>query len=214
MNEMIVRILTGVVAGAVFITSYLFLPKLFVAGLICLMVYMIFFEWARLCGGLASWYFWLTAPLYPFMPFLVIILLITNTYHDNKLLGLYPFGLAWVHDTASYFVGKLFGRHRLVPTISPNKTGEGLAGGLIGVTLFNYAVLGYLPAVRSSILYPYVTLSVAGTAVAFAGDIFVSWVKRKAGVNDTGSLLPGHGGLLDRFDAVLFVAVFVWWLVW
>jgi phosphatidate cytidylyltransferase len=105
-------------------------------------------------------------------------------------------------DTAAYFTGRAIGRHKLAPAISPKKTWEGFLGGCAGgfaaVLLLNY-VLGLRVDVRPALLIA-ATLPLAGAA----GDLFESWVKRRAGVKDASDLIPGHGGLLDRLDSVLF----------
>lgn len=118
-------------------------------------------------------------------------------------------------DTAAYFVGRAVGRHALAPAISPKKTWEGFvggyAGGITAVLLLNY-FLG-LRIDAGPVLLIALTLPVAATL----GDLFESWVKRRAGVKDASELIPGHGGVLDRLDSVLFVFPLVYvvarWLV-
>ncbi|MCJ7749555.1 MAG: phosphatidate cytidylyltransferase [Armatimonadetes bacterium] len=108
----------------------------------------------------------------------------------------------WGMDTAAYAVGKTLGRHKLCPKISPGKTVEGAIGGLLAAVALT-AGLGHwlgLPLAHGLILGA--SIGVAGQA----GDLFESLLKRRAGVKDSGSLLPGHGGVLDRFDSLLFAA--------
>lgn len=116
-------------------------------------------------------------------------------------------GLAWIADTAAYFAGNAFGRRRLAPSISPGKTWEGAAGA-VGATLI-YAIICALPGAP---LGPYVEgatwayfLAGAGLlcGVSIVGDLFESALKRRAGAKDSGALLPGHGGVLDRIDSLL-----------
>jgi phosphatidate cytidylyltransferase len=121
--------------------------------------------------------------------------------------------VVWVNDIAAYFVGVAWGRRRLAPAISPGKSVEGFVGGLAAATLAAAAgavVLGW-SVPRTAV----VGLVVAAAAVA--GDVWESAMKRSAGVKDSGSLLPGHGGVLDRFDAALFgvpVGYYLWrWLL-
>jgi phosphatidate cytidylyltransferase len=111
--------------------------------------------------------------------------------------------IVWLGDTAAFYVGSRFGRHRLAPAISPGKTWEGAAAGfLAGVGAA--AVWG---AWRLGRLSPWLLVVAAATAVAAqAGDLVESMLKRSVGVKDSGHLLPGHGGLLDRCDALLFAA--------
>jgi phosphatidate cytidylyltransferase len=117
-------------------------------------------------------------------------------------------------DTAAYFVGRAIGRHKLAPTISPKKTWEGFFGGYaggFGGVLILAAILD-LDANIAPVLFIAATLPLA----AAAGDLLESWLKRRSGVKDASGLIPGHGGLLDRFDSVLFTfplvfAVARWW---
>lgn len=115
-------------------------------------------------------------------------------------------GLVWVADSAAYFAGKAFGRHKLAPAISPGKTWEGAAGGLIAVLLYAWGVheAGWLAPLPLSLG---LTLLLAAllTPLSIAGDLFESWMKRCAGVKDSSHLLPGHGGILDRIDALIAV---------
>jgi len=106
-------------------------------------------------------------------------------------------------DTGAYAVGRTFGSHRIAPSLSPNKTLEGLVGGfLIGTMAFWFAGLyqDWLSGVDALII------GAAVAAVAPVGDLFESMLKRSAGVKDSSSLIPGHGGMLDRIDALLFAA--------
>ena len=109
-----------------------------------------------------------------------------------------------VSDTAQYYSGRAFGRRLLAPTISPKKTVEGALGGLVFGTLL-LAIVGqwWLPTVPTAIR---ALLGGAVVALGIAGDLFESMLKRSAGVKDSSSLIPGHGGILDRIDALLFAA--------
>jgi phosphatidate cytidylyltransferase len=124
------------------------------------------------------------------------------------------FAVTWANDTFAYFAGMLFGKHRLYQKVSPKKTWEGFAGGAVG------SVLGAL-VIRATLLQelsvPHAVLLGAGAAVLGPlGDFTESLLKRAAGVKDSGKVIPGHGGLLDRIDALLFVVpwvyLFVRWL--
>lgn len=118
--------------------------------------------------------------------------------------------LVWVADIAAYFAGKRFGRHKLAPAVSPGKTWEGVAGALVGVVAYG-AVLAWVANSRSTPLTGLfdegaaagvVIAMLALTAVSVVGDLFESWMKRGAGLKDSSHLLPGHGGVLDRIDAL------------
>ncbi len=113
--------------------------------------------------------------------------------------------LAWGSDTGAYFAGRFFGKHKLAPTISPAKTVEGAIGGLVSSVFF--AVIGSLFFLPDLPLLHAVPLAIVANVLGQAGDLVESLIKRSTGVKDSGSILPGHGGLLDRIDALLFTAV-------
>jgi phosphatidate cytidylyltransferase len=105
----------------------------------------------------------------------------------------------WIADTAAYFAGKNFGKHKLAPNISPGKTWEGVAGALIAVTLFG-AVLYFGFEFKQLAVFPALWII---AILGVAGDLFESMIKRQAMLKDSGSLLPGHGGILDRIDGII-----------
>jgi phosphatidate cytidylyltransferase len=119
------------------------------------------------------------------------------------MLVFYLLVLTQLNDVAQYLWGKACGRHKVAPTVSPGKTVEGLLGGIATTTLLAWMFAPYLtpmhglPAIASGLL-----IGVAG----FVGDLVVSAVKRDLGVKDTGTLLPGHGGMLDRLDSLTLTA--------
>ena len=114
-------------------------------------------------------------------------------------------GLVWIADTAAYVAGRAFGRHKLAPHISPGKTWEGVAGALVATLI--YAMMCALPGaplggyVRGAVWMPYLGAVLLLCAVSIVGDLFESALKRQAGAKDSGALLPGHGGVLDRIDS-------------
>lgn len=127
---------------------------------------------------------------------------------------------AWGGDTAAYFTGRAFGRHKLAPVVSPHKTVEGAVGGVLGSILAGvlltaaYTVLSSGYEVISITMRPqhYLVLMFMGaiaSILGILGDLFASAVKRQVGIKDYGTIFPGHGGILDRFDSVMFIAPFV-----
>ncbi len=129
--------------------------------------------------------------------------------------------VVWAGDTAGLYVGRALGRHKMAPTLSPNKTWEGTLGSLAGSLLATGALLAlaHLLAVEwdsARLSYPedvwyWLGLAVVVNAAAQVGDLAESALKRSAGVKDSGSLLPGHGGVLDRIDALLVAAPVLWY---
>ncbi|MBI1173897.1 MAG: phosphatidate cytidylyltransferase [Sideroxydans sp.] len=116
------------------------------------------------------------------------------------LLGV--MALVWMADSAAYFTGRKFGKHKLAPAISPGKTWEGVAGAVLGVSLY-VALAMWGSGLSGKYAIPLVVLmSWLWVALSVVGDLFESAIKRQAGVKDSGTLLPGHGGLLDRIDAL------------
>jgi len=117
--------------------------------------------------------------------------------------------IVWIADTAAYFAGRAFGRRKLAPSISPGKTWEGVYGALAAVAVYALVLVpfareaGYTRDVTPAAVAAWVTVAVALALLSVAGDLFESLLKRHAGVKDSGNLLPGHGGILDRVDALL-----------
>ncbi|SFK33610.1 phosphatidate cytidylyltransferase [Methylophaga sulfidovorans] len=108
----------------------------------------------------------------------------------------------WLADTGGYFAGKRYGKHALAPAVSPNKTWEGVAGGVVLASV--WAIGFYLVKTPTTItLFEWLLLSVVTVAVSIIGDLFESLYKRAFSVKDSGSLLPGHGGILDRIDSLI-----------
>lgn len=103
-------------------------------------------------------------------------------------------------DIGAYFAGRAFGRHKLAPSISPGKTWEGVVGGLLGVSC--YGAIWLLLEGFLAVPFPGFILLLAMAALSVVGDLFESWLKRQAGVKDSGRILPGHGGVLDRIDGL------------
>lgn len=122
---------------------------------------------------------------------------------SSKLLGFF-FVTVMAADSGAYFVGKAFGKHKIAPKISPGKSWEGLIGGIAlsigGAVVASYS---FFPEMK---IVPAISLAIAFTVVGFLGDIAESAIKRGAGAKDAASILPGHGGFLDRLDSLLFTA--------
>ena len=124
-------------------------------------------------------------------------------------LVLAAMAIVWIADTAAYFTGRAYGRHKLAPAISPGKTWEGVGGALVAVAAYALALVplaaeaGWTREVSALAVAAWIAVAVALALLSVVGDLFESLLKRHAGVKDSGNLLPGHGGILDRVDALL-----------
>jgi phosphatidate cytidylyltransferase len=150
---------------------------------------------------------WITGGiLYCAMPGIALVVL--RGLPGGLELTLWTLAIVWATDIFAYFAGRAIGGPRLAPAISPNKTWAGLAGGMAGAAVVSYVVARL--AGISLALFDYALIAgLLLAVVAQGGDLFESWMKRLAGVKDSGSLLPGHGGVLDRLDGLVPVAVIV-----
>ena len=138
--------------------------------------------------------------------------------NDGIYLVWLVFVSSWGNDTFAYFTGVLAGKHKMAARLSPKKTVEGAAGGIVGATLLGFAY-GYIVSGRMSefLVHPVYTFAAAsciGAALSIVGDLAASAVKRNHDVKDYGRIIPGHGGILDRFDSVIFTAPAVFWAVY
>ncbi|GAO02827.1 phosphatidate cytidylyltransferase [Anaeromyxobacter sp. PSR-1] len=121
------------------------------------------------------------------------------------------FVVTWGNDTFAYFAGHAFGKHKMYERISPKKTWEGFAGGAVGSIAGALVTRALLPALGAELSVGHaVLIGVGGAVLGPLGDLAESMVKRAAGVKDSGKIIPGHGGLLDRIDALLFVSPWVY----
>jgi phosphatidate cytidylyltransferase len=142
---------------------------------------------------------------------------------------IYTLLAVWAGDIFAYFVGKSLGRHRMSPQISPNKTWEGAAASILASVIVGTLWMQHAPGISSALLriglidrrdgmfgleqpqlWPIILLSAVVNIAAQLGDLVESLIKRGAGVKDSGAILPGHGGMLDRIDAMLFAVPIVW----
>jgi phosphatidate cytidylyltransferase len=132
------------------------------------------------------------------MPFLAMVYMHEHTELKAWLILLIM--SVCVFDTGAFLAGNLWGRTKLAPTISPNKTYEGILGGFCSVLITMAYVTKYFPTFHALALFKW---SLYISSAATCGDLFESCLKRNAGIKDSGSILPGHGGLLDRFDSII-----------
>ena len=154
----------------------------------------------RTWSGSRSWFATVIAAAYP-AAFLAAGLLLREEPDGLAWLA-YAILIAFASDTAAYAVGSLIGRHKLAPSISPSKTWEGTIGGIIGAALVS-AVFSWFIDLDILPLAAAIVLGSGLSMLGQLGDLGESWLKRTAGVKDSGQLLPGHGGILDRLDSLL-----------
>lgn len=207
MNELAIRTATGLamVAGALIAAS---------AGdpvwpvLVAVIATAMFWEWTRITRGWGLlWY--MGGFFYAVLPAVALLWVRDRTLVNGvpsaeqglKLL-MWVFIVTWATDTGAYFAGRKFGRRKLAPLISPKKTVEGLSGGIAAAALLGG---GWVLAI--GLAKPLLAAAPIFAVAAQAGDLFESGLKRRAGVKDSSNLLPGHGGVLDRLDGLVPVAV-------
>jgi len=141
---------------------------------------------------------------------------------DSAFMFVLCLTIAWGSDVFAYFAGYFFGKHKLAPTLSPKKTKEGAVGGLVGSVVISYIFLWLYSVVKpllegtairytisGKLLRTITVIACFGFVLGMFGDLFASAVKRQTGIKDYGNIMPGHGGILDRFDSVLLVSPLV-----
>jgi phosphatidate cytidylyltransferase len=176
------------------------LTSLLLASIAC---YSLVAEWPQF----NCW--WLT-PLYPVLPY-VMLIVFNNSPQRSELIWLLC--IAITHDSCAYLVGNLVGATKLWPRVSPGKTWEGVVGGVLASLPISYLLLPILVYPQSflfqlsTVAYSFIVVLINIACVV--GDLFESWLKRRAHLKDSGTILPGHGGILDRLDS-LFGAIIFW----
>lgn len=150
------------------------------------------------------------------LPAAAVSMVSVHAWQDGAAWLFYSMSLVWIADIGAYFSGKRFGKHKLAPQISPGKTKEGLIGAVTATSAYTLAASYYFEfgTDRSALL---VLLSVIVTFVSVSGDLYISFLKREIGLKDSGNILPGHGGMLDRIDSLLaampvFLAGYLWFV--
>lgn len=153
---------------------------------------------------------WLAAGV-PYVALPIMALLWIRMQDNGLLLAFWALSLVWATDIGAFFAGRNFGGPKVAPAISPNKTWSGLIGGMIAALLLGWGLTSYY-----DLPFQLAMASPGLALLAQAGDFFESWMKRRAGVKDSGTILPGHGGVLDRLDGVVtslpVAALLIWHL--
>ncbi len=199
MNDLTARTLTGMLLIAAALLAAV-QGGTILALLVAATATAMFYEWTRLVRGWgATWY--IGGFLYALLPALALLWIRERDSHGLALL-IWAFVVTWSTDIGAYAAGRRWGKRKLAPAISPNKTVEGLCGGIAAATL-----LGGAWTLATGLGAALLALSPLLAAASQAGDLFESRMKRRAGVKDSGNWLPGHGGFLDRLDGLVPVAV-------
>ena len=143
-----------------------------------------------------------------YVPVMLSFLYQTRSMHDGAYLVWLIFLCSWGCDTCAYCVGMLIGKHKMAPVLSPKKSVEGAVGGVAGAALLGVI---YAAATQGPML-EYAVICAIGALISMVGDLAASAIKRNQGIKDYGKLIPGHGGILDRFDSVIFTAPVIYFL--
>jgi phosphatidate cytidylyltransferase len=197
LNELFIRTATGLVLIAAALAAAAVGGNIF-AVFVAAIATAMFYEWTRIVRGWGPvWY--AGGFVYALVPALSLLWIRERAGLD---LLIWAFIVTWSTDIGAYFAGRRFGRRKLAPSISPGKTVEGLYGGMAAAALFGGAW-----ALARGLGVALLPLAPVLAIAAQAGDLFESGMKRRAGVKDSGTWLPGHGGVLDRLDGLVPVAV-------
>ena len=201
-SPLFVRIISGAVLAPL-VLAIVYVGTPIFEALISLAAIIMAFEWKKLCNGRIIWLF--VGVFYIGIPCLVLISLRLDPLSGQETI-FWLLSVVWAADTGAYAFGSLIGGWKLASIISPNKTWSGLIGGILFSAFIGVSVASALNLEASIFLFG---LSAFVGTFSQLGDLVESWFKRYFGVKDTGSIIPGHGGLLDRVDGLLVASVFV-----
>lgn len=191
---------------------YLDFQRYGMAALICGLILMLFvyvFTYPRYCASQVMTAFFGVVYVAVMLSF---IYLIRETEVSGRYLVWLVFFCSWGCDTCAYCVGRLLGKHKMAPVLSPKKSVEGAVGGVVGATLLG-AAYGALTYTEAGSVWGYGVICAAGALISMVGDLAASAIKRNQEIKDYGTLIPGHGGILDRFDSVIITAPIIYYLV-
>jgi len=162
-------------------------------------------------GAFTSWAWTIAGILY--VGWLLSYLVALRGLDAGRNWVFFALFVTWVSDTTAFFIGRRFGRHKMAPNISPGKTWEGAMGGILGAIIMSILFFTPTPFHLPLIYWQAILLSVLVSIFGQVGDLVESLLKRSMGVKDSGKLMPGHGGILDRMDSVVFAGMVVYYYV-
>jgi phosphatidate cytidylyltransferase len=204
----ILSIITIYVFSGMSSNLHLMMSLIYIFGVFSLLFSFVLFiiELFKKEGSLNNIAYTILSFLYIVIPCFLLIAIVgaLGKFQPYKVLGMIFF--VWINDTGAYLVGSFIGKHKLYERISPNKTWEGTLGGIAFCISLSYVVYLIFPQLA---LVHWVAISVIVAVFGTLGDLVESMLKRLAGIKDSGSLMPGHGGVLDRFDSLFFATPFV-----
>lgn len=196
-NYRLFMLILNLVIGMMYLVFYQSVPTYLV-----LLIWLNAVMYIALNINISDWSKSITYPIYVSIPYCLLI--IVRLQPIGAIWVTFILLSAWILDIFSYFSGMLFGKHLIAPVISPKKTVEGLAGGLVFSGLFIFFTLRY---VTNTPILSIIVIALLLPLAGFLGDLFESLIKRRARIKDSGDLLAGHGGFLDRFDSILFITI-------
>tara|TARA_Y100001954_G_C15579042_1_gene487403 strand:+ start:16 stop:636 length:621 start_codon:yes stop_codon:yes gene_type:complete len=192
MNELVTRSISGIIFIAILLFGTIYSQTSF---------FLLYFS----LGCVSVYEMWnilekKTIPPLVFvsLPFILIIILIGIKNDFDPLLVLYILILTWTFDSFAYLLGSRYGRNKILPKISPKKSWEGFLGGYISTLIISFILMNY----EVKFLEEYIIIAFILPITATIGDLIASYYKRKSNVKDYGKIIPGHGGIIDRLDAI------------
>ncbi|MBQ5320462.1 MAG: phosphatidate cytidylyltransferase [Oscillospiraceae bacterium] len=189
-----------------------FLPITFLFVVALFITFLIKHKEVKFSDISGSFFF---ALLYPFS-FACLNLIGSASPNFSVFYLLLAFAAAWISDTGAYFTGLAIGKHKLCPEISPKKTIEGAVGGLVSAIISYLLIAAIFSAIYPDIKVNYIILIIIApiaSILGMIGDLSASVIKREYGIKDYGNIMPGHGGVMDRFDSILFVLPLIYFII-
>ena len=192
MNELVTRSISGIIFIAILLLGTTYSQTSFIILYLTLASISIYEMWNILEKKSILPLVFVT------LPFILIISLTGFKNNFDPLLVLYILILTWTFDSFAYLFGSLYGRNKILPKISPKKSWEGFFGGYISTLIISFILMNY----QAKLLEEYIIIAFILPVTATFGDLIASYYKRKSNVKDYGKIIPGHGGIIDRLDAI------------
>ena len=192
MNELVTRSISGIIFIAILLLGTTYSQTSFIILYFSLAIISIYEMWKILEKKS------ILPLVFVSLPFILLISLTGFKNDFDPLLVLYILILTWTFDSFAYLFGSRYGRNKILPKISPKKSWEGFFGGYISTLIISFILMNY----QAKLLEEYIIIAFILPVTATVGDLIASYYKRKSNVKDYGKLIPGHGGIIDRLDAI------------